>query len=151
MNPDDNSADSTSVLKELRQQLLKHLAEYIAALSAIIAGVFLQAYGDSIFDSLVHALGKKKLLQIGALLLCSLGWCIFWIWQTKRNKLIFEHGLYWAKNGKIPFCPHCHETKKQNVHLNLFQHRDEKYVAYSCSNCDHAYAADSGKDFQISV
>jgi len=152
MSPDDKSDDSTSIPKELRQQIPKRLAEYIIGLLGLTAIALLQKFGDSAFDAIHHALGSKLLLQLGALLLCSLAYCIFLILRMKRNKLIWKRRLYWAKGDIVPFCSLCHEKEKKNIHLYQIQHIDKKYAeAFACPICFQLFAAEKGKNFEASV
>jgi hypothetical protein len=153
MSPSESPDDSTSLLKELRQQLSKRLAEGIIVLLGAVAVGLLHAYGESTFDLLVHALGKTKLLQIVALLLCLLGYCVFWIVKMKRDKLVLKRSLYWMHGDKSPLCAFCYDTGNKRVHLNwktYYEKEKQKDVeCWQCYNCNHDYVAWHGKDFAI--
>ena len=141
-------SDSTSIPKELRQQLPKYLAAGIIGLLWLIVVGFLQAYGEPIFDSLAHALGKKLLLQIGALLLCSFCYCIYLL--TRKPK--WKRSLYWFRGDKTPFCAQCFEKDAKHVHLTWRRHPDQtkqaSFECWQCYVCNHDYVAWNGEDFR---
>jgi len=153
MNPGENETDSTSLPKELCQQLPKHLAAYIITLFALILTGFLQAYGDALAHSLSLALGKKLLLQIAAILLCSLAYCIFQILKMKRNKLERWRGLYWKRGDPRPYCAFCYDKDQKRIsltHKKIFTERGT-HEWWACYVCNHDFSARKGEDYEMTI
>jgi hypothetical protein len=151
MNREENEADSIPVPKELKPQPAKWLAIVIAATLVLIGTTILPRLGNSIFDTIVEWLGKPILLQLVLVLLCSLGYCIYLIVSANKRKLEYKRALYWAKEDKNPFCPHCFENDKKRLHLTWKPHHEPDKQAqvesWVCYSCDYDFVAWNSKDF----
>jgi hypothetical protein len=142
--------DSTSIPKELRQQLPKHLAAYIIGLLGLTGIGLLQVYGDSVFDSVHHALGSKMLLQLGVILLSALGYCIYALVHKHHPTLLRHRALYWAGGDRTPFCAFCYETAQKRLHLvgpTVMPAAHKDVERWECPVCYHCYVSKSGEDF----
>lgn len=118
-----------------------------AILTATLTAI-LQAYGDKTFDSLVAVLGKRLCLQITALILCSLGYCVFLLVRNEKNKLKHLRRIYWSSGDPLPFCPNCYDDSQKRIHLfpSLYN-KDPRKEHYECHLCNHNFVAWDGKDF----
>ena len=150
MNPDPSDTDSSAIPKELKPEPVKWLAPFIAATFSAMGVALVQWMGDAPFDKLVMIFGKRLLLQLGLILICSLAYCIHLIYRLNKRKLIWKRSLYWARGDKTPFCVHCYESEKKQIHLNRFTifNPETKPEPYACSVCKNVYVAEHGGDFQ---
>jgi hypothetical protein len=142
-------SDSKSFLKDLRQQLSKHLVGSIVGVLALAVTALLQKYGDSVFDAVHNTLGSKLLLQIGAVLLFLLGYLVYRL--KARRRLRWHRNLFWEHGDNTPFCPFCHEKDDKWIHLIFAppitgQDNSERWMCYVCN---HDFGARNGENFRM--
>jgi hypothetical protein len=71
------SEDPPKLSKRILQIVSTYWVLLLTATLTAAATLLLNTFGDRIFDSLVAALGKRLLIQIATVILCSLGYCVF--------------------------------------------------------------------------
>ena len=129
--------------------------KWISALTAgtlsLIAVALLQRFGDSVFDTLQSALGKRLAVQAIALLLVLLGYFAWLLLRHPRVRhLDRRRALYWAHGDMTPFCPCCYEVDNKQHHLSgpvpLLGGKDE---FCQCHVCHRNFLAALGMDFVI--
>jgi hypothetical protein len=149
MNREENEA--VPVPNELKPKPAKWLALAIAVTATAIGTILLSRLGNLIFDTIVEWLGKPILLQLGLVLLCSLGYCIYLIVSANNRKLEYKRALYWANEDKTPFCPHCFENDKKRLHLTWKAYpepdKQSQVEWWICYSCDYDFVAWHSKDF----
>jgi hypothetical protein len=136
MSSDSKPAQESSTLKPP-----KWIAAWTAGTLSLIAVALLQRFGDSVFDTLQSALGKRLVVQAIALLLVLLGYCVWLLLRRPRiRRLERRFGLYWASDDKTAFCPFCYETSDKQLHLvGPKDLRGSEEKLWECNTCYHWY------------
>ncbi len=140
--------DPPKISKRLLQTMSTYWVLIVTATLTAVATILLNTFGDKTFDSLVAVLGKKLFLQITALILCSLAYCVFLLVRKDNKKLQHRRQLYWLSGDSLPFCPRCYDDSEKRVHLFAASYNnDPKREDYECHICNHDFIARDGKDF----
>ena len=144
--------DPPKLSTRIRQSISTYWVLLLTATLTAAATLLLNTFGDRIFDSLVAALGKRLSLQISAVVLCSLGYCVFLLVRRDNRKLLHRRQLYWFSGDPLPFCPRCYDNSEKRVHLFVSPwNNNPRKEEYECHICDHDYIAWDKKDFSPST
>ena len=131
----------------------KWLERATAGTLGLIAVALLQAFGDSVFDALQSALGKRLVVQSIALLLVLLGYFAWLLLRKPRVRSLHRHrALYWAHSDKTPFCTFCYETSGKQLHLVGPTEMPDSYKdveRWECPVFYHCYISKAGEDFVL--
>jgi|ERR1035441_1700249 hypothetical protein len=146
MNKDSKTSQESSI-----QKSPKWIAQLTAGTLSLIALALLQRYGDTVFDTLQLALGKRLVVQAIALLVVLLGyfgWSL--IRKPRIRKLVRNRELFWAHRDSTPFCPYCYEFCEKQIHLvgpKSVNNGGQIQERWECYVCYHDFDASSGKSF----
>jgi hypothetical protein len=83
-------SDEKSFVDKQLQPLLQKWPAYTLGVLGLVSAKLLSAYGDLLFDSATHTLGKTLLMQLGSVLLFSLLISLVLLVQSRKKKGVFS-------------------------------------------------------------
>src|SRR3569833_3733880 len=114
-----------SILKGFAQKLKDRALEAISGATWLLLAGLLAKYGDSVSDSVHHALGSKWMLIAMMSMLCST--IYFLILASQRPKpLVWDRHLYWRPGDLVPFCKNCFDLNCKEIHLSWSPYREKE-------------------------